>query len=69
MNEYRKTDPAVLPSGRAGTREVVQFIARELSPDSYLNIMSQYRPGEVARHGSPDIRQLLEARYSLSVKF
>ena len=34
----------VLPGGRAGTREIMRFIARRISPDSYVNIMSQYRP-------------------------
>ncbi len=34
----------VLPGGRANTREVARFIAHELSPNSYVNIMSQYRP-------------------------
>jgi putative pyruvate formate lyase activating enzyme len=34
----------VLPGGLASTREVMRFIARELSPDSYVNIMPQYRP-------------------------
>ncbi|OPY38434.1 MAG: hypothetical protein A4E35_00857 [Methanoregula sp. PtaU1.Bin051] len=34
----------VLPGGLAGTREVMQFIASELSSDSYVNVMAQYRP-------------------------
>ena len=34
----------VLPGGLAGTREIMRFIAREISADSYVNIMSQYRP-------------------------
>ena len=34
----------VLPAGLAGTREVMGFIAREISPDTYVNIMDQYRP-------------------------
>ncbi len=34
----------VLPGGLAGTEEVMQFIADKLSPSSYVNIMSQYRP-------------------------
>ena len=34
----------VLPGGRAGTREIMRFIAREISTNSYINIMSQYRP-------------------------
>lgn len=34
----------VLPGGLAGTREVMRFIAREISPRTYVNLMSQYRP-------------------------
>jgi len=34
----------VLPGGLAGTREVMRFIARKISPASYVNVMSQYRP-------------------------
>ena len=34
----------VLPDGKAGTRDVMKFIAQQISPDSYVNIMSQYRP-------------------------
>jgi putative pyruvate formate lyase activating enzyme len=34
----------VLPGGLAGTREIMRFIAQKISPDSYVNVMSQYRP-------------------------
>ena len=34
----------VMPNGVAGTKEVIAFIAQELSSDSYVNIMDQYRP-------------------------
>lgn len=34
----------VLPGNMAGTREVMRFIAGSVSPDSYVNIMAQYRP-------------------------
>jgi putative pyruvate formate lyase activating enzyme len=34
----------VMPEGLAGTRELMHYIATELSPHSYVNIMSQYRP-------------------------
>ena len=34
----------VLPGGLANTREIMRFIAREISTGSYVNIMSQYRP-------------------------
>jgi putative pyruvate formate lyase activating enzyme len=34
----------VLPDGLAGTREVARFLASEVSPDTYVNVMGQYRP-------------------------
>ncbi|MEJ2170397.1 MAG: radical SAM protein, partial [Desulfobacterales bacterium] len=34
----------VLPGGLAGTREIMRFIAQRLSRNTYVNIMSQYRP-------------------------
>lgn len=34
----------VLPDGMAGSREIIDFLAREISPDTYLNVMDQYRP-------------------------
>ena len=34
----------VLPGGLAGTPEIMRFIAHEISTDSYVNLMSQYRP-------------------------
>jgi putative pyruvate formate lyase activating enzyme len=34
----------ILPHGLAGTEEIIRFIAEELSRDSYLNLMDQYRP-------------------------
>jgi putative pyruvate formate lyase activating enzyme len=34
----------VLPNGLAGTAEIVKFLAEEISPQTYLNVMAQYRP-------------------------
>ncbi|MBM4169410.1 MAG: radical SAM protein [Ignavibacteria bacterium] len=34
----------VLPNNLAGTNEVLRFIAEEISKESYVNIMDQYRP-------------------------
>jgi putative pyruvate formate lyase activating enzyme len=28
----------------AGTKEIMHFIAKEISPSAYVNIMDQYRP-------------------------
>jgi len=34
----------VLPNRLAGTREVVSFLAQEVSTNTYLNVMAQYHP-------------------------
>lgn len=34
----------VLPEGIAGTEKVLRFVAEELSVNTYVNIMDQYRP-------------------------
>jgi len=34
----------VLPHGLAGTDEVCRFLSEEVSTDTYLNVMAQYRP-------------------------
>ena len=34
----------VLPNGLAGTGEIANFLAREVSANTYLNIMAQYHP-------------------------
>ena len=34
----------VLPGKAAGTKQIMEFIAREISPNTYVNIMPQYRP-------------------------
>ncbi len=40
----------VMPGKVAGTREVCRWIAQELSPNTYINIMAQYYPaGKVSR--------------------
>ncbi len=34
----------VLPNGLAGTKEIVEFLVKEISPNTYTNIMAQYHP-------------------------
>ena len=34
----------VLPNKLAGSKEIIKFISQEISKDTYLNIMPQYRP-------------------------
>ncbi|HHW91655.1 MAG TPA: radical SAM protein [Firmicutes bacterium] len=51
----------VLPGGLAGTGKVLKFIAGEISKDTYINIMAQYRPYYRA-HGHPVLRRGITAR-------
>jgi len=51
----------VMPEGIAGTREVAGFIAREISPHTYVNIMDQYRPCGDA-HGDATIHRRLTGK-------
>jgi putative pyruvate formate lyase activating enzyme len=34
----------VMPEQVAGTSEIMEFLAREISPNTYVNVMDQYRP-------------------------
>jgi putative pyruvate formate lyase activating enzyme len=54
----------VLPNRLAGTREVVRFIARSLSRDSYVNIMRQYRPEHKALTVKELSRRITDAEYA-----
>ena len=50
----------VMPEGLAGTREIMRFLAKEVSQDTYVNVMSQYRPcGEA--HNFPELRRSITA--------
>jgi putative pyruvate formate lyase activating enzyme len=47
----------VMPGGLAGTREIMRFVSREISPDTYVNIMDQYHPcGNAAKYPPLDRR-------------
>jgi putative pyruvate formate lyase activating enzyme len=51
----------VMPGGIAGTREIMRFLAREVSPNTYVNIMAQYFPaGKAAAY--PEIARPTLAR-------
>jgi putative pyruvate formate lyase activating enzyme len=43
----------VLPEGLAGTAEIVGFLRNEVSPNTYINVMAQYRPCYRARELPP----------------
>lgn len=53
----------VMPGDVAGTREVMRWIARELSPDTYVNVMPQYHPaGKVSHSEYAEINRRLTPR-------
>lgn len=51
------------PGGLAGTEQVVRFLAREISPATYLNLMDQYRPCHRASRFPPLDRSLSREEY------
>jgi putative pyruvate formate lyase activating enzyme len=59
----------VMPGGLAGTAEAMRFLADEISRDTYVNVMAQYRPcGLAGDHpaincglAGEEYRQALEA--------
>jgi putative pyruvate formate lyase activating enzyme len=58
----------VMPKGLAGTALVMRFIANEISPNTYVNVMDQYRPCGRAE-GRNDIgRSLTSAEYEEALR-
>ncbi len=54
----------VMPGNISGTAKIMQFIARELSPDTYVSLMSQYFPCYQAE-GIPEIaRRITDQEYA-----
>ncbi len=41
----------VMPGCTEDSREILRFLAREVSPDTYVNIMGQYRPAGAVEEG------------------
>jgi putative pyruvate formate lyase activating enzyme len=48
----------VLPNRLAGTAEIIRFLADEISRNTYLNLMDQYRPAFQAHH-YPELNRLV----------
>ena len=58
----------VLPQGLAGTREVMRFFAQQISKDTYVNIMDQYRPCGRISPDSPLNRSITQDEYDQAVE-
>jgi putative pyruvate formate lyase activating enzyme len=48
----------VMPGGLEDTREVCRFLAHDISEDTYLNLMDQYRPCGVSSR-FPEIARMI----------
>lgn len=59
----------VLPEGIAGTKEVVTFIAEEISKNTYINLMDQYHPCYKAFEHPPLNRRITKAEFEDAVRF
>jgi putative pyruvate formate lyase activating enzyme len=57
----------VLPRGLAGTREVMRFLAKEISLNTYVNIMAQYRPWGRANEVKALRRSLTDEEYQEAI--
>lgn len=58
----------VLPGGLAGTAECARFLAEEVSADTYINVMDQYRPCYKAGELPPLDRPITTAEYGLALQ-
>jgi putative pyruvate formate lyase activating enzyme len=58
----------VMPGGLDETKEILRFIAREVSPDSYVNIMDQYHPCGRANDYPPLDRPLTAKEYQQALE-
>jgi putative pyruvate formate lyase activating enzyme len=58
----------VLPEGLAGTTDIARFLAREISRDTYINVMDQYRPCYRAVNMPPLDRRITREEYDEAVQ-
>jgi len=59
----------VLPGGLAGTKEILRWIAEEISPHTYVNVMDQYYPCGEAWKYPPLDRRLTKEEYEEALKW
>jgi len=58
----------VLPNGLAETFDIVHFLAETISPNTYLNVMAQYRPAYNARNYSEINRPITTLEYQSAIR-
>ncbi len=58
----------VMPREIAGTKEVMEFISREISPNTYVNVMDQYRPCGTVHEDQFISRRLSGSEYATALE-
>ena len=58
----------VLPNNLAGTETILSFLAREISTNTYLNLMDQYRPAYKAHQYKKLNRRITRQEYQQAVQ-
>ena len=59
----------VMPNGVSGTKKVLEWIAENLPKDTYINIMSQYRPMYKASEFPAISRKITRKEYKDAVRW
>ena len=59
----------VMPQGVSGTKEVMEFLAKEISPYTYVNVMDQYRPCGMAYQDEYINRRISGKEYSEALEW
>lgn len=58
----------VMPEDISGTEDILKFIAEEISKDTYISLMAQYRPEHKARNLPPLNRKITSKEYKRAVE-
>ena len=58
----------VMPNGIAGTEDIMRFVAEEISPSTYVNLMDQYRPCFTASSAPKINRRIMGTEYEDALK-
>ncbi len=58
----------VLPGGLGDTRSVLKYIAEEISPNTYVNVMDQYRPCGTVHKYPPMDRRITPDEYAEALR-
>jgi putative pyruvate formate lyase activating enzyme len=58
----------VMPNGVSGTEEVMEFISKEISANTYVNVMDQYRPCGTAHQDNYINQRISSKEYTVALE-